>query len=298
MPRSRRGSPPRRTAAVALTAAAALLAGSAGCSGPPERPRAERPSPSPRPSPAWDTSPTSLAAVGDSITRSFNACGVLTDCPPTSWATGSDPRVDSLARRLLGAKALASRTWNVAESGSRMAALPGQMSRAAAHRPGLVTVLTGANDACRADVSVMTPVAEYRASFAESLRTLRAASPKSQVYVASVPDLRRLWSTGRDAPLSRQIWKLGLCPSMLGGAEDTGRAAERRRTEVYQRVVAYNQALREVCAKDRLCRYDDGAVFDYRFTGAQLSPFDFFHPSRDGQAKLAEIAYRRVTAQD
>ncbi|MEU6057882.1 SGNH/GDSL hydrolase family protein [Streptomyces sp. NPDC047097] len=305
MPRSRRSPrttgrsapPPRPAAGVAAVVAAALLAGTAGCDrAPAERPRAERTSPSPTPTPGWDRDPASLAAVGDSITRSFNACGVLTDCPDSSWATGTDARVNSLARRLLGPSALPSHAWNLAKSGSRMAELPRQMSRAAAHRPDLVTVLTGANDACRSSVAAMTPVAEYRASFEESLRRLRDGSPRSRVYVASVPDLRRLWATGWENPMGRQIWKLGLCPSMLGGAEDTGASAERRRTEVYERVVAYNEALREVCERDRLCRYDGGAVFDYRFTGDQLSPYDWFHPSLDGQARLAEIAYRRITA--
>lgn len=69
-----------------------------------------------------------------------------------------------------------------------------------------------------------------------------------------------------------------------------------RRDAVRERVVAYNGVLRDVCAKDRYCRYDGGAVFDFRFTGTQLSKWDWFHPSRDGQARLAEIAYRNITA--
>jgi hypothetical protein len=56
----------------------------------------------PKPTPAWDRSPKSMAAVGDSITRGFDACTVLSDCPEVSWATGSDTKVKSLAVRLLG----------------------------------------------------------------------------------------------------------------------------------------------------------------------------------------------------
>ncbi len=51
----------------------------------------------PKPTPTWDRSPTSMAAVGDSITRGFDACTVLSDCPEVSWATGSDTKVKSLA---------------------------------------------------------------------------------------------------------------------------------------------------------------------------------------------------------
>ena len=44
------------------------------------------------------------------------------------------------------------------------------------------------------------------------------------------------------------------------------------------------------------CRYDGGALFEYRFTKAELSRWDWFHPSKQGQRKLAELAYRGITA--
>lgn len=250
----------------------------------------------PAAAPVWDRSPESVAAVGDSITRGFDACSVLADCPEVSWSTGTDSTVRSLAVRLLGASGAAVHSWNHAETGARIAQLPEQMALAAKEHPDLVTVMIGANDACRDSVRVMTPVADFRASFEASMRQLRSTAPKAQVYVSSVPDLKRLWSTGRSNQLGKQIWKLGICKSMLGDADDMGASAVARRAAVQDRVVAYNGALSEVCAKDPRCRYDGGAVFDYRFTGKQLSHWDWFHPGRDGQARLAEIAYRNVTA--
>ncbi|MEU0132489.1 SGNH/GDSL hydrolase family protein [Streptomyces sp. NPDC006296] len=282
-------------AAFAL-ACAAVLTGCGGDGGAAPRGTAGVRSPSPSPTPLWDVSPSSVAAVGDSVTRGFDACAVLADCPEASWATGTDAGVRSLAVRLLGVSGAASHSWNHAASGARMAQLPEQMALAAKDRPELVTVMIGANDACRDSVELMTPVAGFRDSFEASMRQLRAAAPRAQVYVASVPDLMRLWSTGRTNPLGRQIWKLGICRSMLGDADDLGAAAVARRDAVRERVVAYNEVLREVCARDERCRHDGGAVFDHRFTGAQLSRWDWFHPGPDGQARLAEIAYRAVTA--
>ncbi|MFI8516842.1 SGNH/GDSL hydrolase family protein [Streptomyces sp. NPDC085481] len=295
-----RGRRRLRTTFRTTAAAAALLCVAAlpGCSAD-GSPAAARPSaaakPKPRPKPVWNPSPASVAAVGDSITRAFDACTVLSDCPEVSWATGTDAAVNSLALRLLGPGRLPGNSWNLARSGARMAELPEQMAAAAAERPELVTVMMGANDACRDRAEQMTPVEEFRASFAAALAKLRAGAPKAQVYVSSLPDLRRLWSTGRVSPMGRQVWKLGVCGSMLADPEDLGAAAEERRTRVRDRVVAYNRVLREVCAKDTRCRYDGGAVFGFRFEGEQLSPWDFFHPSRDGQARLAELAYRQVT---
>ncbi|MEU6536710.1 SGNH/GDSL hydrolase family protein [Streptomyces sp. NPDC047000] len=286
----------------ARTVSAVLLAGLlgvAGCSpghGTPDAARTAAKKAKPSPAPVWDRSPSSVAAVGDSITRGFDACTVLSDCPEVSWATGGSPDVDSLAVRLLGTAGAASHSWNYAVTGSRMADLPGQMRRAAVRHPQLVTVMMGANDACRASTSAMTPVADFRAAFREALAALHKALPKTQVYVASVPNLKRLWSQGRGNPLGRQIWKLGICPSMLADADDLAAGATLRRQRVEARVEAYNAVLKDVCAKTERCRFDGGAVFDYRFGTRQLSAWDWFHPSKDGQARLAEIAYRAVTA--
>jgi lysophospholipase L1-like esterase len=290
MPTSRRVRPGRSVVAAAVSAALLALSGCGGQDGAAPRPAA---SPS---LPSWDRSPDSVAAVGDSITTGFDSCQVLSDCPGVSWSTGDSPEVDSLASRLLGRSRAASRSWNLAETGARMSDLEGQMRRAAAHRPELVTVLVGANDACRGSVRSMTPVDTFREEFRAALRTLRQESPASQVYVASVPDLKRLWEVGQETPMGREIWKLGICPTMLGEAEAVDREAVERRKKVRDRVEEYNEALAEVCAADRRCRTDGGAVYAYRFGARQLSRWDLFHPSVDGQAKLADIAYRAVTA--
>ncbi|WP_328338249.1 SGNH/GDSL hydrolase family protein [Streptomyces violaceus] len=285
---------------VVVAVAVATALGVAGCDAVGDNSPAPSASaePSPRPTPLWDRSPSSVAAVGDSITRGFDACDVLTDCPEASWATGASPEVDSLAVRLLGRAKAAERSWNYAVTGARMADLPGQMTQAVRRKPQLVTVMAGANDACRASTAAMTPVSGFRSDFEDALRTLREALPKAQVFVASVPNLKRLWSQGRNSPLGKQVWQLGICPSMLGDADALDSAATLRRDTVQKRVEDYNKVLKEVCAQDKRCRYDGGAVHDYRFGTAQLSRWDYFHPSVNGQARLAEIAYRTVTAED
>ncbi|MFG2497238.1 SGNH/GDSL hydrolase family protein [Streptomyces sp. NPDC048441] len=294
-----------RSRAVVATATAVLLGATAltacdasgGDSPAPKGPSA-RDKPSPKPTPTWDSTPDSLAAVGDSITRGFDACSVLADCPEVSWATGTDSGVRSLATRLLGKERAAEHSWNFAKTGARMEDLPEQVAEATAKRPELLTVMAGANDACRDSAESMTPVARFRADFEESMRTLRRELPKTQVYVTSVPDLKRLWSKGRTNPLGKQIWKLGICSSMLADPDARDASATERRATVQSRVVAYNKVLKDVCAKDLRCRYDGGAVFDYRFDGDQLSHWDWFHPSKDGQSRLAELAYRQVKAKD
>ncbi|GGU57250.1 lipoprotein [Streptomyces albospinus] len=285
-------------AGLATATASALLAALAGCSGGGSAahggPKTKRPAA--KPAPAWRTAPHSIAALGDSITVGFDACTVLSDCPEVSWATGTDPRVGSLARRLVKANP-AAHSWNYARTGALMSDLPEQITEAAARRPELVTVLIGANDACRSDVRAMTPQAAFRADFERSMKTLRRTLPHTQVYVAAVPDLLRLWSEGRKNPLGKQVWKLGICGSMLRDPDDLTKPAQDRRVRVRERVMAYNEALAEVCAKDALCRFDR-SVFDYRFTERQLSTWDWFHPGARGQQQLAELAFRTITRRE
>jgi lysophospholipase L1-like esterase len=95
--------------------------------------------------------------------------------------------------------------------------------------------------------------------------------------------------------MGTRVWQLGICPSMLADPNVLDAAATERRDTVQQRVEEYNEVLEEVCAKDRHCRFDGGAVYDFRFGTDQLSHWDWFHPSVNGQARLAEIAYRTVT---
>lgn len=296
-----------RAVVVAVAASASALALFFSCGDPSGGPREDRGAPpageqagSPAVSegadskPVWDRSPESIAAVGDSITRGFDACSLLSDCPRVSWATGTDPEVPSLAQRLLGNPK--GRTWNLARSGAVVAELPEQMARAARYRPELVTVLIGANDACADSADGMTPVAKFRADFVRALRTLRRASPRTQVFVASVPNLKRLWSLGHDHPLASRVWRFGICQSMLSDPRAVHPAAVQRRERVHRRVQAYNAVLEQVCSRDARCRYDGGAVHAYRFTTDELSRWDWFHPGKLGQRRLAEIAYRTVTA--
>ncbi|MEU7167991.1 SGNH/GDSL hydrolase family protein [Streptomyces morookaense] len=283
-------------AASAAVSAALLLPVLAGCdSGGGDKEKSGRAAakPEPKPRPVWNTRPASIASLGDSITRGFDACSVLADCPEVSWATGT--QVDSLARRLLPSPGTSS--WNFAKTGARMADLPRQMEAAIAQKPELVTVLMGANDACRPSVTAMTTPEQFRTQFETAVKELRRSLPRSQLYVAGIPDLKRLWSEGRKDPLGKQVWQLAsVCPSMLHDADAQDAASDERRAQVDQRVGEYNAVLKDVCSRDELCRYD-GSVHGYAFTGEQLSQWDWFHPSRQGQQTLADMAYQAVTAE-
>ncbi|GGK82156.1 lipoprotein [Planomonospora parontospora subsp. parontospora] len=234
---------------------------------------------------------TSMASMGDSITRGFNACGFYVDCPSRSWSTGSSSSVHSHYRRLqeAGADPVA---HNVGRSGAKVADLQGQAERAVAAGAGYVTVLIGANDACTSSEAGMTSVADFEARFRTAMRTLADGLPEATVLVASIPDIRRLWEVGKGSSSARAAWAaLNICQSMLARPRSTDQADVERRERVRQRVADFNAVLARVCAEQAGCRYDGGAVFGYPFELSHMSRWDYFHPNTAGQRLLAEVTY-------
>ena len=61
-----------------------------------------------------------------------------------------------------------------------------------------------------------------------------------------------------------------------------------------QRNIDYNTQLAQVCAFYTNCRFDGNAVFNIAFTRGDISPRDYFHPSVNGQAKLAAATWGAV----
>jgi lysophospholipase L1-like esterase len=236
------------------------------------------------------TYPNSMASTGDSITRAYNT-GFFpyTDNPAGSWSTGTNSTVVSHYIRLLALNpAIRGKNYNDAKSGARMADLDGQMTTVASQHVDYVTVLMGGNDVCTSSPATMTSVASFTVQFTTAMNRITAASPKTRVFVASVPSVYRLWSTLKGSATARFVWSLfGVCQSMLANPLSTEPADVERREAVDQRERDFNSALGTVCANYKRCLFDGNAVFDYAFTAADISTRDYFHPSLTGQKNLA-----------
>jgi len=275
----------RWTAAVTAVLAVLALACEGGTEGgPPSRPPG-----SPRPG-----LPSSIAALGDSITTGFGSCLVLAACQRNSWATGGSTRVDSLYRRLLEANpSIRGHAHNLASNGARAADLAGQARDAVRAGVDYVTVLVGANDACRSRVEDMTEVATFREQLDRALRVIREERPRAQVLVLSIPDLYRLWEIGHTDPRAVRAWGNRICPALLANATSTAEADQTRRSTFRARIDAYNRELAAACrAYGSRCRHDGGAVHRVRFSLDMVNQVDYFHPDTDGQNELARVAWR------
>jgi len=238
--------------------------------------------------------PSSMASLGDSITRGFNACGWFVDCTSRSFSTGSSSSVNSHYLRIRAVNpAINGRNFNDARSGARAADMAGQAQTAVTQGVGYVTLLIGANDACTSSESSMTSVATFRSQIDAALNRLKTGLPNARVFVISIPDIRRLWEVGRTSSGARSAWSLfGICQSMLANPTSTAQADVDRRARVRQRVVDFNAQLAQACAAyGSNCLFDNNVVFSYPFALSQVSTWDYFHPNTSGQAVLASASY-------
>jgi lysophospholipase L1-like esterase len=238
--------------------------------------------------------PGSIASMGDSISRGFNACGWFVDCTSRSFSTGTDSSVNSQYLRIRAINpAINGHNSNDARSGAKVADMPGQAAAAVGQGAAYVTILIGANDACTSSESAMTSVTTFRASLDSALSTLKSGLPGAKILLISIPDLKRLWQVGKESGAARTTWGLfGICQSMLANPSSTSAADAARRDRVRQRVIDFNGQLVAACAAyGANCKYDGGAVFGYQFQLSQISGWDYFHPNASGQAVLASVTY-------
>jgi lysophospholipase L1-like esterase len=236
--------------------------------------------------------PSSLAAIGDSMTRAYNTNCPLswTDCPANSWSTGTNTTVNSFYNRLLTVNpAIQGHVWNDAVSGAKVADLASsQAATAAGHSPDAVTVLIGANDACGGSTGVMTTVSSFQTDFTTTMDKLTSGAPSAKIRVSSIPDVYQLWVLFHNDPTAVSRWRtFNMCNALLWNATSTAQADVDRRAAFRQRVIDFNTVLANTCAKYTQCTFDNLAGFNTTFAKKDVSTNDYFHPSVSGQQLIA-----------
>jgi lysophospholipase L1-like esterase len=242
--------------------------------------------------------PTSMASLGDSITRAYDTCSTAyTDCPANSWSTGTNTAVNSLYSRILVANpAISGKNYNDAKTGAKMIDLAGQATTAVSQGVQYVTIMMGANDVCTSTVAGMTPTGSATNPAAgtvagqldSALSTISTGLPDARILVTSIPNVYHLWQIFHSNFAADLVWGFAkICQSLLANPNSTSSTDTARRQAVLQRVIDDNTVIAAICAKYIHCRFDNNAAFNVNFTTSQVTTRDYFHPSVSGQNAAA-----------
>jgi hypothetical protein len=254
-----------------------------------------------------------LSGIGDSIMQGFdaNACGasICFDEPEYSFAQGTSPEVRSLYLRFddPGIE-FVSVTGAAMIGGSNNAKAQANRLCQQATRPNRIVILLGANDICQSDTTTTLPTAEeFSLALSDALSVLVAESCDlargSSIHVMSVPRIDFLQTSGiakADVDCA-SIWQnFDICrlatnsPSLetMQAIAATVQAYNQSILETVTRVQASVDGSRELTLTTDYVGSDPNTSFGtYQFAPDDLSSLDCFHPSVEGQRKLACMAW-------
>src|SRR6516165_6010280 len=132
----------------------------------------------PAPPPAF---PSSMAAIGDSISLAVDDCCSIAPHPQDSWSTGGGWPANGILshyqRILLLQPSIAGHAFNNSVSGAKVADTNSQAQMAVAQGAQYVTILIGANDVCTGTIASMTTTAAFQAAFQTTMSTLESGLP-------------------------------------------------------------------------------------------------------------------------
>ncbi len=257
--------------------------------------------------------PKRLSSVGDSITEAINAeeYNIFNLENPNHWASWANgyhgfwewlfgrTDVDSHNQRITDAFGRRSRrNYMEALSGADSFDLAQQTAQSVGHSADYVTWFMGHNDVCQNSIPEIPDDATFEANSRAGLENLRTGLPNgATVYVVGLVDVYKLWELGDDLDSlgiipCKWIWATTLlnmfpCGSMVSPANSE---ADRQYTR--SRNIAFNNILQSLVAEYNAADshhyyvYTNEA-FEAQFVPSEVSGFDCFHPSADGQTRLA-----------
>lgn len=174
-----------------------------------------------------------------------------------------------------------------------------QAMKAVKNQADYVPILMGQNDICGDDFSEIPTDDEFETNVRAAFDVLEAGLPAgATIYTLAIVDIYRLWQLGEELELfgvveCNDVWealssKLIPCATMLDpDLEEAERLATR------DRIIGFNTILQTVTEE-----YDEadshhywqytGASFTMDYEADDVSHYDCFHPSAEGQTQLAE----------
>jgi hypothetical protein len=275
------------TACVLLVCVACASQSNAG----PEADDASSPGSSTAKSPNGSTYPSSIVVIGHSGTTGAGSDPKSpgADAVENSWATGTNPAVDSVYLQVLAKnQSVKGHNANFGVDGSDVVSLLDQAGQAADVKPTpeLVLVQSIDNDML-CDGTDPQNFGPYEQKLTGVLDALTRDLPKAKIFF--VDQWANAASYDKVALQIKPGPPPGTGPCDVVNAA-TGKFDKRREVYVQALVDHYFAIITNVCGKYPSCQTDRGAMQDLRLDKADLTA-DLNHLSVSGQMKMAAIAF-------
>ena len=248
------------------------------------------------PSTGLSSEPVGVAVIGHSGATGYNSDPDRPgeDAEENSWATGTNPDVQSLYLRLLAQDpSVKGHNINIAIDGSDIKRLVVEAAQLVQRDPPpkLILVQTIDND-IRCDGTDDANLEPFGADLSTALETLSSHLPTSKIFVVSQ------WATVK--AYDKVVFALS--PSHLQGDGPcdpvdpaTGKIVASKEAYLQGLVDKYWAVVTRVCGTFASCRTDGGAMQAMDLVAADLSS-DYNHLSIAGHAKMAAMEWAALDA--
>ena len=286
-----------------LALVTAVLASSVGCA---SEPRSVEESPPSVSGSATATTTTTTTTTGAKPTQWPNSIVVLghsgatgynsdpthpnSDAPENSWATGTNPQVNSVYLRVRAENAAVDgHNFNLAEDGAGIDNLLVQAHKALAlvPLPDLFLIQTLDND-IRCDGTDPQHYESFGARLTEALQVIASGAPNARIFIVSQPGTV---ANNADVTSGHPDWIAkwqgdGPCDAF----DKTGKLSTAHVAGLQDITDHYFAQEASSCAQFPNCTYDDGAWQRMVVVSEDFSD-DGNHPSIQGHAKRAQVTW-------
>lgn len=211
------------------------------------------------------------------------------DVKANSWATGTNPQVQSIFLRMLATNpSLEGHATNLAKSGSNVTSLIGQAAQLVERtpKPQLVLIQTIDNDQ-KCDGTDAANYEPYRAKLTEVLDTLAKGLPKAQIFIVSQWADVKTYDRVVFAIDPNHIAGDGPCDTVN---PQTMKIDPAKEAYLQGLVDDYWKIVTDVCKLHPTCRTDGGAMKHFDLKPEDMTS-DHNHLSVAGHAKMAAMEW-------
>ena len=216
------------------------------------------------------------------------------DAKENSWATGTNPQVNSVYQRLVAARPdTEGHVANRAVDSARAATLiyQAQSARLQVPTPELVLIQTIGGD-IRCDGTDDARLVDFGASLTQALNLFNEASPETRILIVSHLDRPATLAEAVSGNESAKSGFIGHGPCDFFDPA-TGKLNEEHISSLTDIIESYEAVQIQVCSEVPNCSTDSGAFSTYRLNSEDLVPGDG-HLSVIGHARAAETIWPTV----